>query len=68
MTRWTVAALAFPLLASVTARAAEDLRVCADPNTLPFSNARLEGFENRIVDLLARDLGREVRYTGWATH
>ena len=54
------------LLASVTARAAEDLRVCADPNNLPFSNDQLEGFENRIVDLIARDLGRNVRYTWWA--
>jgi mxaJ protein len=66
MRRWTVAALAFLLLASVTARAAEELRVCADPNNLPFSNDRLEGFENRIVDLLARDLRRKVRYTWWA--
>lgn len=32
------------------------LRVCADPDYLPFSNRRREGFENRIADLLARDL------------
>ena len=25
------------------------LRVCADPNNMPFSNARTEGFENRIA-------------------
>lgn len=43
-----------------------ELRVCADPNNLPFSNARAEGFENRIATLLARDLGRTVRYTWWA--
>jgi mxaJ protein len=42
------------------------LRVCADPNNLPFSNAREEGFENRIVRLIAADLGAEVRYTWWA--
>jgi mxaJ protein len=42
------------------------LRVCADPNNLPFSNARAEGFENRIAALLARDLGATVRYTWWA--
>jgi mxaJ protein len=42
------------------------LRVCADPNNLPFSNDRLEGFENRIASLVARDLGASVRYTWWA--
>jgi mxaJ protein len=42
------------------------LRVCADPNNLPFSNARREGFENRIADLIARDLGSTVEYTWWA--
>lgn len=39
------------------------LRVCADPNNLPFSNDAEEGLENRIIDLLANDLGKEVRYT-----
>ena len=42
------------------------LRVCADPNNLPFSNERGEGFENRLATLVARDLGRELRYTWWA--
>lgn len=42
------------------------LRVCADPNNLPFSNEKLEGFENRIADLIARDMGRSVEYTWWA--
>jgi quinoprotein dehydrogenase-associated probable ABC transporter substrate-binding protein len=32
-------------------------RVCADPENMPFSNDRLEGFENRIADLIARDFG-----------
>jgi quinoprotein dehydrogenase-associated probable ABC transporter substrate-binding protein len=44
---------------------ASDLRVCADPNNLPFSNDREEGFENAIADLVASDLGRRVRYTWW---
>lgn len=39
------------------------LRVCADPNNLPFSNERGDGFENRVAELLARDLGATVRYT-----
>lgn len=41
------------------------LRVCADPNNLPFTNERLEGFENRIAELIARDLGARVEYTWW---
>ena len=39
------------------------LRVCADPNNLPFSNEAEEGLENRVIDLLAEALGKEVRYT-----
>jgi mxaJ protein len=38
------------------------LRVCADPNNLPFSNQKQEGFENRIAELVAKDLGRTVQY------
>jgi mxaJ protein len=45
---------------------ARELRVCADPNNLPFSNSAGKGFENRIVALLAKDLGATVRYTWWA--
>jgi mxaJ protein len=42
------------------------LRVCADPNNLPFSNRAEQGFENRLADLIAEDLGWSVRYTWWA--
>jgi mxaJ protein len=42
--------------------APRELRVCADPNNLPFSNRRGEGLENRIAELLARDLRAQVRY------
>ena len=45
---------------------ARELRVCADPNNLPFSNEAGEGFENRIAELLARDLHTHVEYTWWA--
>src|SRR5262245_47526529 len=41
------------------------LRVCADPDNLPFSNQQLEGFENKIAEAVARDLGTELRYTWW---
>jgi quinoprotein dehydrogenase-associated probable ABC transporter substrate-binding protein len=44
-------------------RASGALRVCADPDNLPLSNARGEGYENKIAEQLARDLGRKVEYT-----
>jgi quinoprotein dehydrogenase-associated probable ABC transporter substrate-binding protein len=38
------------------------LRVCADPNNLPFSNEKGEGFENKIVELLAAKLNKALAY------
>ena len=60
--------LAFALLLALSACAPHPkvLRVCADPNNLPFSNARGEGFENKLAELVARDLGETVQYTWWA--
>ncbi|MGY6566950.1 MAG: quinoprotein dehydrogenase-associated putative ABC transporter substrate-binding protein [Halomonadaceae bacterium] len=43
----------------------EALRVCADGNNLPFSNQAGEGFENRIAELMAEDLGVPLTYV-WA--
>jgi mxaJ protein len=63
---WLQLAMTLLCLVTCTATSARELRVCADPNNLPFSNAAGEGFENRIVALLARDLGAEVDYTWWA--
>ncbi|WP_235983341.1 substrate-binding domain-containing protein [Bradyrhizobium australiense] len=42
------------------------LRVCADPNNLPFSNRAGEGFENKLAELVASSLGKNVSYTWWA--
>ncbi len=39
-----------------------ELRVCAEPNDFPASNDRLEGFENRIAQILADDLGASLSY------
>ncbi len=50
------------LLASSGSSAQDSLRVCADPNNLPFTNSRGEGFENRIAELVGRELRRPVRY------
>ena len=41
----------------------DTLRVCADPNHLPFSNEAGEGFENKIAELLAEDLEVDLAYT-----
>jgi len=41
------------------------LRVCADPNNLPFSNRSGQGFENKIAETIARELGEPVQYTWW---
>ncbi|WP_438391498.1 substrate-binding domain-containing protein [Caballeronia sp. DA-9] len=39
------------------------LRVCADPNNMPLSNSKGEGFENRIAEQMASDFGYKVEYT-----
>ncbi len=60
----TLALLASPVAAvEVTDRDA--VRVCADANLLPFSNDRLEGFENEIARLIGEDLQRPVTYFWW---
>ncbi|MEQ1709784.1 MAG: quinoprotein dehydrogenase-associated putative ABC transporter substrate-binding protein [Hyphomicrobium sp.] len=38
------------------------LRVCADPGNMPLSNNKLEGFQNKIADLLARSMGGHVNF------
>jgi mxaJ protein len=48
-----------PASAATTMR---NVRVCADPNNLPFSNQREEGFENKIARLVARDLNAKLTY------
>jgi len=43
----------------------KEFRVCADPNNLPSSNRKQEGFENKIAELLASEFGSHVTYTWW---
>ena len=40
-----------------------ELRVCADPHNLPFSNQQGEGYENKIAELVARELKLKLSYT-----
>ena len=51
--------------ATSQALATNYLRVCADPSNLPFSNDKEEGFENKIIDLVADELNLPVKYTWW---
>lgn len=60
-------AAALPLAAAALAQTGElvdqsALRVCADPNNLPFSNQKEEGFENKIAQLIGDELKLPVRY------
>lgn len=56
--------LAWVLLLGAIANA-EELRVCADPNNLPYSNLAERGFENHIAKVVAADLNRPLRFV-WA--
>ena len=52
--------------ATVTGDLGRPLVVCADPNNLPFSNQARQGFENKIIEQVAKDLGASVTYVWWA--
>lgn len=54
------------LLGAGRPAAPRPLRVCADPNNLPYSNAKHQGFEDRLAQIVARDLGRKLEYYYWA--
>ncbi len=53
--------LLLTVLSSVAAYGAT-LKVCADPNNLPFSDQQQQGFENKIARLLAHDLNTQVSF------
>jgi mxaJ protein len=50
------------ILLAAGAGQARELRVCADPNNLPFSNERGEGFENKLAELIAGELQAKLTY------
>jgi quinoprotein dehydrogenase-associated probable ABC transporter substrate-binding protein len=52
-------------LAAVTfsAAAAEPFKVCADPLNPPYSSKQQDGFENKIAELFAKELGQPLEYT-----
>ncbi len=61
-----VVACVWVLMMPLVAQSADEsparkaFRVCKDANNLPFSNAAGEGFEDRIADLFAKELGVPV--------
>lgn len=61
---WRAALLAalLPAVSACNCQAAPLLRVCADPNNLPYSNQQLQGFENRMAEMIAGDLGMKLTY------
>jgi mxaJ protein len=48
------------------AKSAGSLRVCADPDNMPFSDEKGEGFENKLAELIAQKLDAQVEYTWFA--
>jgi mxaJ protein len=71
--RWArIRAIVLPLVMAgfwsfVISTPAKALRVCADPDYLPYSNRAGEGFENKIAQAVAKALGEKVEYT-WASY
>lgn len=61
-------ALALTVCAAMLPAAARaaTLRVCADPNYLPYSNQARQGWENKVAAVVAKDLGESLSYT-WET-
>lgn len=59
-------ALTLWLTVGASAEPMDLLRVCADPNNLPFSNNAEAGFENKLADMIANEFGKRVSYTWWA--
>jgi quinoprotein dehydrogenase-associated probable ABC transporter substrate-binding protein len=59
-------ALLIGLATNASAAPEGELRICADPNNLPFSNSAEAGFENRLATMVAQHLGKQVSYTWWA--
>ncbi len=65
MTRAVIALALLCAVASSPDAVPRPLVVCADPNNMPFSNRARQGFENKIIERVAQDLGRSVLYVWW---
>jgi polar amino acid transport system substrate-binding protein len=69
---WALAAAlaAGALFTTMPAVSAEPLRVCADPDNLPFSKAEgpVRGLYVELAELVAQQLGRPIEFTWWYTY
>lgn len=67
--RWlpssSVLLLVCGLAGAASGEQGEPLRVCADPDNLPYSNRELQGFENKIGEVIAQELGASLDYYWW---
>jgi mxaJ protein len=52
---------------NVHVRSPHTFRVCADPDNMPAADDKLEGFDDKIAALIAKDLGDSVTYSWWPT-
>src|SRR5262245_19915391 len=59
---WFCLTISFPLSWPVYGGELPELRVCADPDNLPFSNQHLQGFENKIAALVAEVFETTLTY------
>ncbi len=57
--------LAMLVAAVMVSYAATPLRVCSDPNDLPFSNMQKQGFENKLAGMVGQELQRPVDFAWW---
>jgi len=62
---WNAILLACCLAGAASGDQGEPIRVCADPDNLPYSNQGREGFENKIADVIAQELGASLDYYWW---
>jgi quinoprotein dehydrogenase-associated probable ABC transporter substrate-binding protein len=63
---WAGAAAAATASTGAADANGKTLRVCADPNNMPFSDKGGHGFENKLAELVAHELGETVSYTWFA--
>ena len=63
--RVVAAVVAYAVLIGPVFTQSPSLRVCGDPDNLPFSNKGLEGFENKIAAVVAAELGATPTYAWW---
>ncbi len=60
--RWCSTAILCLVLSSFAYGAAWEFRVCADPRSLPYSDRAETGYENKIAEILADEMGAELSF------